>query len=178
MGAMATYQLDPAHSTVGFSVKHLMITNVRGVFEKYSGKFVYDSAKPEEAQVEATIETGSVNTHVADRDKHLRNADFFDAEKFPTMTFKSNSVKAVGGGRLQIAGDLTLHGVTKPVVVHAEKPSDEWTDPYKKRKIGLSAETKISRKDFGLTWNVPLEGTGVLVGDDVRILLDLQFVRE
>lgn len=175
---MATYQLDPVHSSVGFSVRHMMIAKVYGAFEKLAGKLEFDKDHPEKAFAEATIEAASINTREAQRDTHLRSPDFFDVEKFPSLTFKSKTVTASSAGELKVTGDLTIKGITKQVTLDVEGPSDELKDPYGNLKIGLSATTKIKRKDFGLTWNAALEAGGVLVGDDVTITLDLQFVKQ
>lgn len=174
---MATYKLDLIHSSVGFSVKHMMIAKVRGVFEKLSGELVFDRDNIEKASAEASIEAASINTHEPQRDTHLRSPDFFDVEKFPTLNFKSKTVTRSPDGDLQVTGDLTIKGVTKQVMLDVEQPTAELKDPYGNLKIGLSATTKIKRKDFGLTWNAALEAGGVLVGDDVTITLDLQFVK-
>ncbi len=175
---MATYQLDPAHSSVGFSVKHMMIAKVHGTFEKLTGKMIFDSANPEKATAEATIEAASINTREPQRDGHLKSPDFFDVEKFPTLSFKSKTVSSSGSGLLKVIGDLTIKGVTKQVTLEVEGPSPELKDPFGNTKIGLSATTKIKRKDFGLTWNAALETGGVLVGDEVTITLDLQFAKQ
>ncbi len=174
---MATYHIDPAHSSVGFSVRHLMITRVNGVFEKFSGSMIYDPASPEKTTAEATIDAASINTHVPDRDKHLRSPEFFDVAKFPQLTFKSKRVVRAGG-RLRMVGDLTIHGVAKEVTLDVESPSSELKDPHGNLKIGLSGTTQIDRRDFGLTWNAVIESGGVLVGHEVTITLDLQFVRK
>lgn len=174
---MNTYQLDPIHSSVSFSVKHMMIAKVHGSFEKVSGTFIYDKNNPEAARAEAVIEAASINTREPDRDNHLKSADFFDVLKYPQLTFKSKSVVSSDAGELKVTGDLTIKGITKEVTLLAEKPSDELKDPYGNLKIGLSATTKIKRKDFGLTWNAVLEAGGVLVGDEVSINLDLQFAK-
>ncbi len=175
---MTKYQLDPVHSSVGFSVKHMMIAKVRGTFEKLSGQLTFDKNNPEAASAVATIDAASINTREPQRDTHLRSPDFFDIEKYPTLSFKSKSVIASGDGDLKVVGDLTIKGVTKEVTLQVERPSDELKDPYGNLKIGLSASTKIRRKDFGLNWNAALEAGGVLVGDEVTIDLDLQFVKE
>ncbi len=174
---MATYQLDPVHSTVAFSVKHMMIAKVHGAFEKVSGKLVYDKANPGQASAEATIEAASINTREPQRDTHLRSPDFFDVDKFPSLTFRSKSVSDSGDG-LQVTGELTIKGISKQVTLLIDGPTDELKDPYGNAKIGLSATTKIKRKEFGLTWNAALETGGVLVGDEVTITLDLQFVKQ
>ncbi|RYZ63860.1 MAG: polyisoprenoid-binding protein [Proteobacteria bacterium] len=174
---MATYQIDPVHSSVGFSVKHMMIAKVRGSFDKFSGTLVYDKSNPQAATAEATIDAASINTNEEKRDGHLRSGDFFDVEKFPSLTFKSKAVSVTSDG-LSVTGELSIKGITKQVKLEIEGPSEELKDPYGNAKIGLSATTKISRKEFGLSWNAALETGGVLVGDDITITLDLQFVKQ
>lgn len=171
------FQIDPSHSTAAFSIKHMMIAKVHGGFEKMSGKLVYDSANPAKSSVEVSIEAASVNTREPQRDTHLRSPDFFDVEKYPTLTFKSARVEKAGDG-LKVVGDLTIHGVTQQVTLDVEGPTGEMKDPWGNVKIGASASTKIKRKDFGLTWNAALEAGGFLVGDDVTITLDVQFVKQ
>jgi polyisoprenoid-binding protein YceI len=174
---MSTYQIDPSHSTANFSIKHMMIAKVHGGFEKMSGTLTYDAANPSKSSVQVAIETGSINTRESQRDAHLRSPDFFDVEKYPTITFKSTRVEG-SGGELKVVGDLTIHGVTQQVTLDVEGPSDEMKDPWGNTKIGASGTTKIKRKDFGLTWNAALEAGGFLVGDDVTINLDVQFVKQ
>lgn len=175
---MATqWQIDPTHSSVSFSIKHMMIAKVHGGFEKLSGTLSYDAANPSAAQVDVSIDASSINTREPQRDAHLKSADFFDVEKFPQITFKSKSV-AGSAGDLKVKGDLTIHGVTQEVTLDVDGPSSELKDPYGNIKIGVSASTKIKRKDFGLTWNAALEAGGVLVGDDVNITLEVQFVKQ
>lgn len=174
---MATYKLDSIHSSVGFSVKHMMISKVHGTFEKLTGTLIFEKENPTHASAEASIEAASINTREPQRDSHLRSPDFFDTEKFPTLSFKSNSV-AITNGELKVIGELSIKGITKQITLDVDGPTDEQKDPYGNLKIGLSATTKIKRKDFGLTWNAALEAGGVLVGDDVTITLDLQFVKQ
>jgi len=174
---MSKYQIDPAHSTVSFSVKHMMIAKVHGSFKKFSGQLEYDSQNPARAGVDVKIEAASIDTGEADRDKHLRSADFFDVEKYPQLSFKSTSVET-SGKELKVIGDLTIHGVTKPVRLEVEGPSEEIKDPWGNVKMGVSATCKIKRKEFGLTWNAALEAGGVLVGDDINISLDIQFIKQ
>lgn len=171
-----TYQIDPSHSSANFSIKHMMIAKVHGGFEKLSGTFIYDAADPSKSNVDVTIDVASINTHEAQRDTHLKSADFFDVEKYPTITFKSTRIEK-NGGDLKIVGNLTIHGVTNAVILEVEGPSEELKDPWGNAKIGASATTKISRKDFGLTWNAALEAGGLLVGDEVSISIDVQFVK-
>ncbi|MGE5087421.1 MAG: YceI family protein [Bacillota bacterium] len=174
----STWQIDGAHSSANFTIKHMMIAKVHGGFEKLSGSLILDSSDISKSSVEASIEAASINTREAQRDAHLKSADFFDVEKFPLLTFKSKKVERVGDEELKVTGDLTIHGVTKEVVFEVEGPSSEQKDPYGNIKIGLSAKTKIKRKDFGLSWNAALEAGGVLVGDDVQISLDIQFAKK
>lgn len=174
---MATWNIDPAHSSASFSIKHMMIAKVHGGFEKLSGTLQYDAANPAQASVEASIDAASINTREAQRDGHLRSADSFDVEKFPTLSFKSTKVEA-DGDDLKVTGLLKIKDVSKEVVFAVEGPTAELKDPYGNLKIGVSATTKIKRKDFGLTWNAALEAGGVLVGDDVTITLDVQFAKK
>ena len=171
------YQIDPSHSSASFSIKHMMIAKVHGGFEKISGKLNYDPANVTRSSVEVVIEAASINTREAQRDTHLKSADFFDVEKYPTLTFKSSRVEGAIGD-LKVTGDLTIHGVTQTVTLDVEGPSEEMKDPWGNTKIGASATAKIKRKDFGLTWNAALEAGGLLVGDDVAISLDIQFVKQ
>ena len=168
-----TYQIDPSHSTASFSIKHMMIAKVHGGFEKLAGKFIYDAANPKNSSVDVTIEAASINTREAQRDAHLKSAEFFDIEKYPTLTFKSTRFE-----KDQIVGDLTIHGVTQQVILAVDGPSEEMKDPWGNIKIALSGTTKIKRKDFGLTWNAALEAGGLLVADDVAITFDVQLVKQ
>lgn len=174
---MSTYQIDPSHSSAGFSVKHMMIAKVHGGFEKLSGKLQFDPKSLAETSIEVTIEAASINTREAQRDTHLKSPDFFDVEKYPQITFKSRQFEKAGDG-YKVVGDLTIHGVTKQVALEMESPTQEIKDPWGNTKIAVSGTTKIKRKDFGLTWNAALEAGGVLVGDDVTITLDVQFVKQ
>ncbi len=174
---MTTFQIDPAHSTANFSIKHMMIAKVHGGFEKISGTLHYDPANLAASKIDVQIEASSINTRETQRDNHLRSADFFNVEKFPLITFKSHQVSGTKD-HLKVAGDLTIHGVTKLVILDVEGPSEEMKDPWGNLKIGVSAKTKIKRKDFGLSWNAALEAGGVLVGDDVEITLDIQFLKK
>ena len=173
----AKYQIDSTHSSASFSIKHMMIAKVHGGFEKLSGSLTYDAQNPSASKIEVIIDASTINTREAQRDTHLKSADFFDVEKFPTLTFVSKKVEG-SGDDLKVTGDLTIKGITKEVVLAVEGPSAEMKDPYGNLKIGASATTKIKRKEFGLTWNAALEAGGVLVGDDVNITLEVQFVKQ
>jgi polyisoprenoid-binding protein YceI len=175
--ATTTWNLDPVHSIAEFKVKHMMISNVKGQFTGISGLLDLDESDLANSRVEATVDAFSINTRDAQRDAHLKSADFFDVEQFPTLSFRSTKVKRAGDGELALTGDLTMHGVTREVVFQVEGPTPPAKDPWGNTRIGLSATTKINRKDFGLTWNAALEAGGILVGEEVTITLDVQFVK-
>lgn len=173
-----TWNIDPVHTTAEFKVKHMMISNVKGHFTGVSGVFELNEADPIKSRVEATIDAASINTNNADRDTHLKSADFFDVEQFPTLSFASTKVVQRGEGELAVDGDLTIHGVTRPVTFTVEGPTAPAQDPWGNTRVGLSATTTINRKDFGLTWNAALETGGILVGDTVTITLEVQAIAE
>ncbi len=175
--AVNTWNLDPVHSVAEFKVKHMMISNVKGRFASLSGVLVLDEDDVTKSRVEASIDADSIDTRDAQRDAHLKSADFFDVEKFAKLSFKSTRVARTADGELVVTGDLTIHGVTREVVFNLEGPSVPGKDPWGNTRLGLSATTKISRKDFGLTWNAALETGGILVGDEVTITLEVQFVK-
>jgi polyisoprenoid-binding protein YceI len=175
--ATTTWKIDPAHSSADFKVKHMMISHVKGSFAGISGTLTEHATDASLSSVEASIDISTLSTGDAQRDGHLKSGDFFDAAQYPTMTFKSTTVTKKGEGEYSVAGDLTIHGVTKPVTFAVEGPSAPGKDPWGNTRIGLSATTKINRKDFGLTWNSALETGGVLVGEDVAITLDVQFIK-
>ena len=172
-----TWKIDPAHSHAEFKVKHMMISNVKGSFSGITGNLIEDPADPTRSQLDASIDVGSISTGDPQRDTHLKSADFFHHEQHPVMTFKSTKVVKKGEEDYAVTGDLTLHGVTKPVTFAVEGPSAPGKDPWGNTRIGLSATTKINRKDFGLEWNAALETGGILVGEDVQIVLDVQFIK-
>jgi len=174
---IATWNIDPVHSNALFKVKHMMISNVRGEFTAIKGSLFFDQENVENSRVEAEIDADSINTKDSQRDAHLKSADFFDVEKFPTLSFRSSEVSNSGDGELAVAGALTIHGITRDVVFEVEGPSEPAKDPWGNTRIGLSATTRINRKDFGLTWNAALETGGILVGDEVTITLDVQFIK-
>ena len=175
--AVTTWNIDPVHSVAEFKVKHMMISNVKGQFTGISGKLTLDESDLVQSRIEATIDAGSISTGDPQRDGHLKSADFFDVEKFPTLGFKSTGVSRRRDGELAVEGELTIHGVTRPVTFAVEGPTEPGKDPWGNTRIGVSATTKINRKDYGLTWNAALETGGILVGDEVTITLDVQFVK-
>jgi polyisoprenoid-binding protein YceI len=172
-----TWNIDPAHSLAEFKVKHMMIANVKGQFSKISGALFLDESDLANSRVEATIEAGSIHTRDDQRDTHLKSADFFHVEKFPTLHFKSSGISIVREGELSVEGDLTIRGVTRKVHFTVEGPTPPAKDPWGNTRVAISASTRINRKDFGLTWNAALETGGILVGDDVTITLDVEFVK-
>ncbi len=172
-----TWNLDPVHSVAEFKVKHMMISNVKGQFTGIAGFLTLNESDMTKSRIEAAIDATTINTREPQRDAHLRSADFFDVEKYSALTFKSTAVKPTGTDELAVTGDLTIHGITHAVVFAVEGPTAPSKDPWGNTRIGLSATTKINRKDFGLTWNAALEAGGILVGEEVSITLDVQFVK-
>ena len=177
MAQAVQYEIDPVHSSAQFSVRHMMVSNVRGEFAKVTGTVVYDPKNPKASSVEATIDATTINTHEPRRDEDLKGPNFFDVAKFPTLTFKSKKVEKAGEGKLRVTGDLTIHGVAKQVVLDVEGPSPE-AKMGPNIKSGASAATTINRKDFGLVWNRAMETGGVLVGDEVKITLEIEMGRK
>ncbi|MGZ6029047.1 MAG: YceI family protein [Myxococcaceae bacterium] len=170
--AASTWEIDPNHTESSFVVKHLMVSNVRGQFGKTTGTIVQDDKDITKSTAEITIDATTVDTRVAKRDTHLKSADFFDVEKFPTITFKSTKITKGEGNTLKAEGDLTIHGVTKPVVLKVEYTPE--TPAAGMTIRGLTATTKINRKDFGLVWNKSIEAGGVMVGDEVAITVEAE----
>ena len=175
--AITTWNIDPAHSAAEFKVRHMMISNVKGTLKGISGTLTEHATDSSLSSIEATVDVSTINTGEVQRDGHLKSADFFEAEKYPTMTFKSTRVVQKSEGEYAVTGDLTMHGVTKPVTFAVEGPSAPGKDPWGNTRIGLTATTKVNRKDFGLNWNAALETGGILVGEDVHITLDVQFIK-
>ena len=175
--AATTWNIDPVHSVAEFKVKHMMISNVKGQFAKVSGTLTLDESELTNSRVEVSIEAASIETRDAQRDAHLKSADFFDVEKFPTLSFKSTRISLVRDGELAVEGDLSIRGVTRKVLFSVEGPTPPTKDPWGNTRVAVSATTKINRKDFGLTWNAALETGGILVGNEVTITLDVQFVK-
>ncbi len=172
-----SWKIDPAHSEINFTVRHMMISNVRGRFEAFTGTVEFDQQNPANSSVDVQIEAASVNTREAQRDTHLRSADFFDAETHPYLTFKSKKVEVVDDSHGRITGDLTIHGVTKEVVLDTEFNGMSQS-PWGFSSAGFSATTKINRKDWGLGWNMALETGGVLVSDEIKINIEIEIIEE
>jgi|688.fasta_scaffold758767_2 polyisoprenoid-binding protein YceI len=172
----ADYQIDPTHSSVAFKVKHLAISSVPGRFGELSGTFSFDPSKIEASKAQASLSVSSINTMDAKRDDHLKSPDFLDASKYPSITFKSNTVEKVSDTAFKAHGDLTIHGVTKPVTLDVTYGGSA-KDPWGKERAAFEAKTVINRKDFGLTWNKTIETGGLVVGDEVQITLEIEGVK-
>jgi polyisoprenoid-binding protein YceI len=176
--APTAYEIDSAHSAATFSVKHMMVSTVRGEFGKLTGTVTLEGNDWKTAKVDATVDATTINTREPKRDAHLKSPDFFDVAKYPTLSFKSTKVEA-GASGYKLSGDITIHGITKPIVFDVQTPSKEWKGLSGKQIVGTSATAKLNRKDFGLNWNRPLEAAGgMLVGDEVTITLDLELVKK
>ena len=176
LAGTTTYQIDPKHSDAQFAVTHLMISTVRGEFHGINGTVVYDDADVSKSSVNVTIDATTVDTREPDRDKDLKSDHFFDVANHPTMTFKSTRVESAGPGKLKVTGDLTLRGVTKPVVLEVTVPKAPIKDPWGLQRTAVSATTKINRQDFGVSWNKKLDSGGVVVSDEVEITLDVEMI--
>ena len=172
------YEIDPAHSSAQFTIRHLMISNVRGDFKSVKGTVVYDPENLAASSIDAVVDVHSLNTRDENRDAHVKSAEFFNAEKYPTITFKSSKIESEGEGEFKVTGNLTILGVSKEVVLKVEGPSEEAKDPWGNLRVGASATTKIKRSDFGLSWNAALETGGVMLGDDVKLELDVELVKQ
>jgi polyisoprenoid-binding protein YceI len=176
--ALTTWKLDPTHSHVEFKVRHMMISYVKGSFTGLSGTLTEHPADKALSSIDATIDVNTISTGNAQRDAHLKSADFLDAAQFGTMIFRSSRVQPKGEGRYDVTGDLTIHGRTRQQTFVVEGPTAPGKDPSGNTRIGLSATTKINRKDYGLNWNAALETGGILVGDDVNITIEAQFLNQ
>lgn len=168
-----TWNIDPVHSSITFSARHMMISDVKGEFEKFSGTITADGADPNSVKIEAAIDAASINTRSDKRDGHLKSPDFLDVAKYPTITFKSTRIEAAGTGKWKVTGDLTLHGVTKAVVLDVTGPSDEINFMGSPRR-GASASTTINRQDFGVAFNKTLDSGGLVVGNDIPISIEVE----
>ncbi len=172
-----TWKVDPAHSAAQFGVSHLMLSTVRGEFHNLSGTLELDDQDVTKSNVNVTIDATTLDTREPGRDKDVKSANFLDVEKFPTFTFKSTKVEKAGEGKLKVTGDLTIHGVTKSVVLDVDGPKTPITDPWKLKRTAVSATTKINRKDFGVTYAKTMDSGGAIVGDEVSITLDVELVQ-
>jgi polyisoprenoid-binding protein YceI len=177
-GLASTWEIDPAHTSVQFSVRHLMISNVRGELRKVAGTVQADDQDPTRSVIEATIDPASIDTREAKRDEHLRSADFLDVEHYPTITFRSKKITKTADRRYKVVGDLTLHGVTREVTLDVDGPTPPMTDPRGNVRAGAQATTRIDRRDFGITWSKALDGGGVVVGNDLDVTIDVEAVRK
>lgn len=173
----SNWNIDPAHSTAQFTVRHLAISNVSGSFTKVTGSVVLNEKDITQSQVDAVIDAASIDTRVPDRDKDLRSANFLDVEKYPTLEFKSKRI-VNSGGKLQLIGDLTLHGTTKEVTLDVDGPTPELNDPWGNVRRGFSATTTINRKDYGVVWNNTLKTGEAVVGDNVKIQIDIELIKK
>ncbi|HWW19064.1 MAG TPA: YceI family protein [Candidatus Saccharimonadales bacterium] len=174
----STWQIDQNHSSAQFAVRHLGLSTVRGAFTKVNGTIQFDDKDITKSSVDVTIDAASVDTRVDGRDKDLRSDHFFEVEKYPTLTFKSTKVEQVEVGKLKVTGDLTIHGVTKQVVLDVEGPTAAVKDPWGNQRAAASATTKINRQDFGVKWNAKMDNGGWVLGDDVAITIDVEMVQK
>lgn len=174
----SNWKVDPDHSAAHFKVRHMMIADVRGSFPQVQGAVLIDDRNIANSSVNVTMDVARITTGVVKRDDHLKSPDFFDAAKYPTMTFTSKKVTKAKGGKLRVLGDLTLHGVSKPVELLVSSPSADAKDPWGNIRRGAQATTKLNRKDFGIVYNVALDNGGVLIGDEVEIVIDLEMIRQ
>ena len=175
----SVWEVDATHSSAGFAIKHMMVSTVKGQFAKVSGTINLDDKNPTKSTVELTIDPATIDTHEPKRDGHLKSPDFFDVGKYPTITFKSTKIEKAGKGKFKVTGDLTMHGVTKPVTLAVDGPAPAIKNMMGGMSSGVSASGKINRKDWGLTWNKPLEAAGgVLVGDEVTLDVNLELAQK
>jgi len=176
VASASTWQIDSAHTSAQFAVRHLMVSTVRGTLGKVTGVVILDEADPTKSSVEASIDATTIDTREPKRDAHLKSPDFFDVAKYPTITFKAKKVTKVSDSKFQVTGDLTLHGVTKEVTLDAEGLPKPFKDPMGNFKLGGMVTTKLNRKDFGIEWNKSLDGGGVLVSDAVDVTIDVELI--
>lgn len=175
--ATSTWQIDPQHSSAQFSVRHLAISTVRGAFSKVTGTIILDKNDVTKSTVDVTIDVSTVDTREPNRDADLRSDKFFDVAHYPSMTFKSRKVEQVTSGKLKVTGDLTIRGTTKEVVLDVDGPTAPVKDPWGNQRVAVNATTKINRQDFGVKWNAAMDNGGVVVGDDVPIIIDVEMVK-
>jgi len=176
--ATTTWQIDPAHTAAGFSVKHMMIATVRGQFKGVTGTVNWDDQDISNSIVDVTIDANTVDTGEPKRDADLKSANFFDVAHYPTITFKSTKIERISAAKMKVAGNLTIHGITKPVVLDVEGPSGAVKDPWGNTRVALNATTTVNRMDYGVKWNAKMDGGGIVVGDDVNINIDLEMIKK
>ena len=176
--ATATWQIDPAHTAAGFSVRHMMIATVRGQFKGVTGAVLWDDQDINNSIVDVTIDANTVDTGEPKRDADLKSANFFDVKNFPTITFKSTKIEKISAGKMRVTGNLTIHGVTKQVVLDVEGPSGAVKDPWGNTRVALNASTTVNRLDYGVKWNAKMDSGGMVVGDDVNINIDLEMTKK
>jgi len=178
LAAASMWQIDPVHTSAQFAVRHLMVSTVRGALGKVTGTAKLDDSDLTKSSVEASIDVTGIDTREPKRDEHLKSPDFFDVAKYPTITFKSKKITPVSDSKFQVTGDLTMHGVTKEVVLDVEGSPKPFTDPMGNLKLGGVANTKLNRKDFGVQWNKAMDGGGVVVGDTVDVTIDVELIKQ
>jgi polyisoprenoid-binding protein YceI len=178
LASASTWQIDPAHTSAQFAVRHMMVSTVRGTMGKVTGVVNLDEADPTKSSVAAGVETAGIDTREPKRDGHLKSPDFFDVAQYPAITFKSKKVTKTGDTKFQVTGDLTMHGVTKEVVLNVEGLPKPFKDPMGHQRLGGVATTKLNRKDFGIEWNKTLDGGGLVVADDVDVTIDVELVAQ
>jgi len=176
--ATATWQIDPAHTAAGFSVRHMMIATVRGQFKGVTGAVLWDDQDINNSSVDVTIDANTVDTGEPKRDADLKSANFFDVKNYPTITFKSTKIEKISAGKMKVTGNLTIHGVTKQVVLDVEGPSGAVKDPWGNTRVALNASTTVNRLDYGVKWNAKMDSGGMVVGDDVNINIDLEMIKK
>ena len=176
--ATTTWQIDPAHTAAGFSVKHMMIATVRGQFKGITGMVLWDDQDIDKSIVDVTIDANTIDTGEPKRDADLKSANFFDVKNYPAITFKSTKIEKISAGKMKVTGNLAIHGVTKQVVLDVEGPSGAIKDPWGKTRVALNATTTVNRMDYGVKWNANLDGGGVVVGDNVNITIDLEMTKQ
>ncbi len=177
VGAASTWNINPDHSSIQFQVRYMKVVNVKGAFDKFQGTVKFDDKNPAKSSVNVSIDSTSINTGVEKRDEHLRTDDFFDCAKHPTITFVSKKITQVGKGKIKVVGDLTLLGVTREVVLDVEGPTPEIKDPWGNIRRGASARTKIDRQDYGLTWNKVLDTGGIMIDNEVNVIMEVELVK-
>jgi polyisoprenoid-binding protein YceI len=178
VAAPSQWQIDSQHASAQFAVKHLMISTVRGEFHGVTGNVNWDDQDITKSTIDVTIDATTVDTREPKRNAHLKSPDFFDVAKYPTMTFKSKKIEQVSAGKLKVTGDLTMHGVTKELVLDVDGPTAPIKDPYGNTRVALSATASVNRQDYGVKWNANMDGGGVVVGDNVNITIDAELIKQ